>query len=142
MLFRDQYYFLSNMYPVMVEYDGYRYKCVESAFQAQKTDDKLQFVNLDGYKAKKLGRRVQLTTSEWDRVKINIMYRLLLIKFSNPDLAMKLVSTGDVPLIEHNYWHDTFWGVDVRTNTGYNVLGKLLMKIRDKKKGEMACSYH
>ena len=36
MLFRNKYYFLSNMYPCKITYNGLTYTCVEAAFQAQK----------------------------------------------------------------------------------------------------------
>lgn len=37
--------------------------------------------------------------------------------------------TGDAELIEGNNWGDTFWGVC--NGRGENMLGKLLMEIRD-----------
>ena len=33
-------------------------------------------------------------------------------------------------IIEGNYWHDTFWGVDEETGVGENNLGKILMEVR------------
>jgi len=37
-------------------------------------------------------------------------------------------------IIEKNYWGDTLFGVDVRTLKGANMLGKLLMILRQKLK--------
>lgn len=37
--FRDEYFFLSNFYPVEIKLDGIVYPNAESAFQAQKTLD-------------------------------------------------------------------------------------------------------
>lgn len=65
MQFRKEYYFLSNMCPceLGVAIKGYIYKftCVEAAFQAFKCPSRAtEFENIDGYAAKKLGRRVPL----------------------------------------------------------------------------------
>jgi predicted NAD-dependent protein-ADP-ribosyltransferase YbiA (DUF1768 family) len=50
-------------------------------------------------------------------------------KFSrNPELRVKLLNTGDLQLVEGNYWGDTFWGVC--NGKGENHLGKILMRVR------------
>jgi predicted NAD-dependent protein-ADP-ribosyltransferase YbiA (DUF1768 family) len=56
------------------------------------------------------------------------MYELLRIKFSDPEL-MKQLKQVQGEIVEDNYWGDTYWGVF--KGQGTNVLGKLLMKIRD-----------
>lgn len=129
--FRGKYYFLSNFYPSDIEYDGITYTSNEAAFQAQKVldhEEKLRFKNLDPRKAKKLGRRVKLRR-DWDEVKDNYMYEICRAKFTqNPDLAAKLLKTGEEELVEGNTWHDTYWGVC--NGRGKNRLGKILMKVR------------
>lgn len=45
-------------------------------------------------------------------------------------LMQKLMSTGKTQLVEGNNWNDTFWGV--YKGEGENMLGKILMEIRDK----------
>ena len=57
------------------------------------------------------------------------MWKLLKTKFKNPELRALLRGTGDAPLIEGNTWGDTFWGVC--GTKGSNVLGQLLMKLRN-----------
>ena len=108
----------------------YRFNCVESAYQALKCPKRIkEFVKLDGYQAKQLGKTVELR-EDWDSVKIEVMNDLLKQKFSQPDFLNKLQSVkGEI--VEHNFWGDTFWGKCY--GTGKNVLGKLLMKIRDEK---------
>ena len=59
------------------------------------------------------------------------MRKVLEYKFENPELRAKLLDTGDRELIEANTWHDTYWGVDKWSGKGHNMLGKLLMKLRD-----------
>ena len=57
------------------------------------------------------------------------MERILRVKFSSPDLKEKLLSTGDRYLVEGNSWGDVYWGVC--GGKGINMLGKLLMQIRE-----------
>ena len=52
----------------------------------------------------------------------------------NEDLKWRLIGTGDAYLEEGNTWHDTCWGVDAKTGTGQNHLGKILMKVREELK--------
>lgn len=119
------YSFLSNFY----EFNG---TTVEHWFQAAKTATpewaaKILDAPTPGM-AKKLGRQASLRPT-WDYVKLDYMRAFLMVKFSDPVLAQKLLDTGDAILIEGNTWGDTFWG-EVR-GQGYNWLGVLLMQIRN-----------
>lgn len=131
MLFRNNFQFLSNMYPCRVQYKGTEYSCSESAFQAQKCTnsvDKDMFAGFDGKMAKSWGRRVPLR-KDWNEVRIPIMEEIVRAKFvQNPSLAEKLIKV-EGPIQEDNSWHDTFWGVC--NGVGENHLGKILMTIRD-----------
>ena len=134
MYFRKNYAFLSNMYPheIDVDINGtiYHFSCVESAYQAHKCLARVnEFIPLTGLEAKKLGKSVKLD-SHWDEIKVNIMEKLLRIKFSDK-LLLKQLCDIDLDIVEHNCWGDTFWGVSY--GKGQNILGKLLMKIRDEK---------
>ena len=135
--FRGDYYFLSNMYECPVTLDIRTYKCAEAAFQAYKTEwsnEKDQFLGLNGYEARKLGRSVKLRKN-WDKLKDSIMYYVVLHKFiENADLAEKLLATGDEELVEINTWNDTYWGVC--NGKGANRLGHILMAVREFLKGE------
>lgn len=132
-----RYSFLSNFYAADVLYEGLIYKNNEAAFQAQKClslEEKQNFVNLPPNKSKALGRKVRLRP-DWEEVKFGIMEEIVRAKFfQHPELAVKLVSTGDRPLIEGNLWGDTCWGIDARSGKGENNLGKILMKIRNELK--------
>ena len=44
--------------------------------------------------------------------------------------AQSRAEYSDAELIEGNTWHDTFWGVDLKTGEGENHLGKILMALR------------
>ena len=135
MRFRNEYWFLSNMYPCSIWYEGaldgkYIFRSVETIFQMMKCDDdneKEGFELLNGFEAKKRGRRVKLR-DDWNEIKLDVMRDILEVKFSIPDLKNKLMRVND-EIVEDNNWGDRYWG---RCNgIGKNMLGKLLMEIRD-----------
>lgn len=43
----------------------------------------------------------------------------------------QFLSTGDAELVEGNTWNDTWWGVNATTGKGKNMLGRLLMQVRE-----------
>lgn len=135
--FKGKNGFLSNYYECDVLYDGIHYKSAEAAFQAQKCEnpeDRKKFAVLSASESKKLGRRVKLR-SDWGRNKFIIMEQIVKAKFEqNPELAKRLIDTGDAPLLEGNSWGDTTWGVDSKTGIGSNNLGVILMDTRDELK--------
>lgn len=129
--FDGPYSFLSNFYPAEVTWNHMRFPCVENAYQAAKCvnpSDRLAFQTLKPGQAKRVGRTV-LCRSDWDDVKIDIMTNLISQKFTlHPQLKSRLLDTGDMELIEGNYWRDFFWGVC--NGRGENHLGKILMQVR------------
>lgn len=131
--FRGKYSFLSNFYDALVTYEGKTYRSAEAAFQAAKSlddDIRRKFIMLEPYKAKRQGRKIELRP-DWEEVKQKVMYDVLKSKFSNPNLKERLLATGDEFLVEGNTWGDTYWGFDVNKKSGSNVLGVLLMKLRE-----------
>jgi len=131
--FKDEFHFLSNFHTSYILYDGIVWPTVEHAYQAMKTLDENQRMNIleldSPGAAKKYGRTVTLRP-DWDDVKLEIMEELVLEKFeSKADLREKLLATQDAEIVEGNTWGDTFWGVC--NGVGENHLGKILMKIRD-----------
>ena len=126
--------FLSNMYPVQVTVSWGTYTCAEAAFQAAKCvteKDRNLFVNLNGYQAKSLGKKIALRP-DWNDVRIDIMRQVVSSKFSDPTLADKLLKTGEEELVEGNTWGDKIWGCvwDGKSWQGENNLGKILMEVR------------
>lgn len=132
--FRGSNYYLSNFCEVPFVYNGIRYRSVENAFQAAKVFDKdtqLKMAQVSPSDAKYMGRRVSLRP-DWEDVKEGIMKDIVRCKFEqHPDLADKLVSTGNCVLTEGNTWNDRYWGVDLRTGRGANHLGQILMELRE-----------
>lgn len=77
-------------------------------------------------------RESGILADDWDERRVDTMTGLLVQKFRHPILAKRLLDTGDKILVEGNDWDDTFWGVDTNSRKGRNILGRLLMNIREK----------
>lgn len=137
--FHGDYKGLSNFAAALVHYGGRPYPSVEHGFVAAKSFDikfqekisKLKSTQV-GY-AKKLGREIKIR-EDWDEARIPIMKQLLIQKFTINNYNELLLSTGDLELIEGNFWHDNFWGdcmcKQCKEIKGQNNLGKILMELR------------
>jgi ribA/ribD-fused uncharacterized protein len=105
---------------------------VEHHYQAAKTDDPVWAASIltapTPLQAKRLGRKAPMRPT-WEEEKVAVMLALLRVKFLWPDLAQKLIDTGDAYLVEGNTWGDHFWGVC--NGKGQNHLGHLLMQVRE-----------
>ena len=137
--FHGKHAYLSNFHPSPITFKGIVYPTVEHAFQAAKSDDPetrrtIAAKDTPG-KAKRAGGRGGIVKdfdfAAWEAKKIGTMEHLCRLKFEDPDFRKFLESTGDQELQEGNNWNDTFWGVSLRTGKGRNILGKILMRIRD-----------
>lgn len=130
--FSGQYDFLSNFHSSPVLYDGVQYPTAEHAYQAAKTTDHNRRLYIAGLstpgQAKRAGQFVILR-EQWDEIKLGVMLKILREKFKDPKLRKALITTGDVMLVEGNYWGDIYWGVC--DGKGANHLGKLLMQVRE-----------
>lgn len=137
--FKGRYGFLSNFHvaPVWVANQfGVRltYASAEHAYQCMKAVD----VKSHDYvmsaptprDAKRRGNSIacRVTPQGWEIDRVEVMEAVLLAKFENDDLMHALLGTGDAYLVDGNNRGDTFWGVD---GEGRNILGGLLMQIRD-----------
>lgn len=122
---------LSNFW---VERDGLT---LEHRFQALKTNDLAQKLKIlrcsTPGEAKKRGKNRALCylRPDWDEVKRDLMWDLLIKKFlGNPFAASYLLATGEALIQEKNTWNDRIWGVNLQ-NQGQNLLGMGLMYVRD-----------
>lgn len=129
---------MSNFYAQDMMFDGDKYPTSEHAFQAAKCvnrADKEKIITAQTpASAKKIGGQVKLR-SDWEQVKDSIMEDVLKAKFSDERLRELLNQTKGYELIEGNWWHDQYWGTcscELHNSIpGKNMLGKLLMKVRD-----------
>lgn len=134
--FKDEYRWLSNFWPVLINVEGITYHHVEGAYMAMKTTNIEErrdiALMINPGMAKRAGKQVTLRP-DWDKMKVRVMYNLLKLKFApGSDLASKLLATENALLIEGNAWNDTFWGVC--KGQGQNRLGLLLMRVRNELK--------
>lgn len=135
----------SNFHLCRFDYEGKTWPSSEHAFQAMKfstddatEDDKKQAVKIQyastPTSAKKLGAQRGgpcRLRPDWEEVKVNLMREILFAKFSqNEDLKNVLSSTGVRELREHTP-RDKFWGDGGKKGNGKNMLGKLLMAVRE-----------
>lgn len=140
--FQGEYRFLSNFWKTTVVFEDLTYYSTEAAFQAAKTTDLMKRLEFVMHTDKDTGKTVMTTASQtktmgklvrlrddWDDVKLDVMYRVNMYKYTHDDLLRrKLFNTGMRELIEGNEWQDTYWGVC--NDFGDNHLGKILMRVR------------
>ena len=135
--FKDEYRWLINFVPVEVMFEGAWYKSTENAYQAAKSLDpewrKFCQESTSG-QAKRKSKTIMIR-EDWKKVRVKVMKDLLTQKFNSEPYKTKLLQTGELYIIEGNMWKDKFWGVCLESGEGKNVLGHLIMIIREKLNG-------
>lgn len=140
--------------PNGIEYQEHHFRNSEAAFQWTKfflaakenqREDLLldpemnQFFESNGEEAfrlrQKLDRKYKgIYSKNWlQGLRDKVMWEILVAKFQqNPDFANSLLATTPYYLLEHNEkeGRDTYWSDD-HTGKGLNMLGKMLMALRD-----------
>lgn len=134
--FKGAYRWLSNFTGCDIVLDGVTYRSVEHAYMSAKSDDpnwkKFCAETPSPAVVKKASRTIPLVEN-WNDKKLDVMKECLEQKFSKEPFKTLLKDTGNVELIEGNWWGDTFWGVNLNTGEGQNILGRMIMSIRDNK---------
>lgn len=144
-IFTGEYRMLDNFAPTPVKVDigfGERvYQTSEHAFAAAKAAERTDHDLVAGAPnpgiAKGIGRSIPLR-EDWEEVKYDVMWRVLIAKFRQHPKAFEILqSTGTRKIYEGNSWNDDTWGV-IKKGTyrhykwhGRNALGEMLMEIRD-----------
>ena len=130
--FQDEYRWLSNFWPCNVFYDHVLYPTVENAYQAAKfpVENRQIFTYCSPFQAKKISHKAILSP-DWHTKKIIIMFELLLQKYHKEPFSGWLLATGTQLIQEGNYHGDDFWGIDLKKGSGNNLLGIMIMCIRD-----------
>lgn len=129
-------YELSNSFNYSFKLDGFQWENGESYFQAMKQKDNIEvfYKILNNQKPKecfKLGNNYKVDIEKWNKIKIHIMKKMLLEKFSNSIfLKNKLLETQNKKLIKIHK-KDEFWGYNLITKKGLNIYGKLLEEVRN-----------
>lgn len=131
----------SNFAAFPIRIEGRVYPTSEHYFQAQKfaPTDEAHAEAIRNEKspmiAARMGRdRKKKLRRDWESVKDNVMREAVRAKFEqHENLWQLLLSTGDAKLIEHTS-NDSYWG-DGGDGSGKNMLGRILMEIREELRG-------
>ena len=133
--FQKDFRWLSNFEPVKIEYKGITYPSVEAAYMSAKSTD-AEWKNFctdpqnSPGKIKRKSKALKKMIENWDSEKLIVMRECVTIKFKKEPFRTKLLQTGTAYIQEGNRWGDKFWGVCLKTNSGRNELGKMIMEIR------------
>lgn len=138
--------FASTPVTVDIGFGIQTYRTSEHAFAAAKASTQTGHYRIAGAidpgMAKMLGRKTKMR-ADWENVKADVMWRVLLAKFAQHPLATDiLMATGDSRIYEGNTWYDQVWGVTEEFTgkkaakgsgvwVGQNILGEMLMEIRE-----------
>lgn len=106
--FKDDYYFLSNFYPVKIVYKGVEFASVEHAYMSEKSDDEewKKFCSDSSNspsKVKKYSKHIELKDN-WNDIKLQVMEDCLRLKFNQEPFKTMLIETGKHYLQEGNDW--------------------------------------
>lgn len=138
----------------MVDTDGKVYNCCEQYMMFKKAElfndkeiaEKI-LAEEDPSNQQKLGRQIRgFIPEKWDKNKIGIVWYGNYLKFTqHEDLRKRLLATEDRIMAEASPY-DLIWGIGFRVNDdlaldqknwkGKNLLGKILMSVRDSLKFE------
>jgi ribA/ribD-fused uncharacterized protein len=136
----DDYGAFSNFAPYPITLDGKRWPTSEHYFQAQKFEDPTVREAIRRVKspmeAARTGRdRKHRLRRDWDSARVGIMREALRAKFTqHEDVRELLLSTGDATIVEHTE-RDDYWG-EGGDGSGANMLGRLLMELREELRGD------
>ena len=135
------YGFLSNLFKAPVSFEGKKFRSSEEAYQYGKPVEKevAEWIVSAPHQRQVAQAAHSLLpydiVPDWNKIKVERMRRVVEAKFAqNKELKQKLLDTGDNILLEDSPT-DKFWGIGAKGD-GENVLGKLLMELREKLKKE------
>lgn len=150
--------FLSNFYVSTFFHNGIMFRTTEKAIMYRKAmlfgDRVIADRILKTYHpidAKRLGRKVRnFNEAIWELNKLEIFREVILDKFSNKYLKIRLLDTGDRILAEASPT-DKIWGIGLDENhedafnpskwKGKNLLGQVLMDVRSELKSREENSF-
>lgn len=137
--------FLSNLHPASFVMRGIKFNCAEQAYQFYRAAcvNNLEVSQAvlkcaDPQDIREKGNKIE-PNHNWDLQKDEKMKMIILNKFTqNRDLALKLIATGNIRLIEAT--RCPYWGAGLTLSSrdwgkgffpGQNKLGEIIMQVRD-----------
>ena len=133
--FKGEYSWLSNFATASIQSGDFLFPSVEHAYMSEKSDSKewklfcTNDANSPGA-VKKASYHEKLVDG-WHEKKVGIMRQFLIQKFNQEPYKTLLIKTGSNYISEGNWWDDCFWGICLKLNSGENMLGRLIMEIRE-----------
>ncbi len=133
-----KYFFLSNFYLAPIRLQGRVFASTEHYYQWSKfakTDPEyaeLIIAAITCTETKRLARsKDHQMDPKWDENKAKIMKEALEAKFSDhPRLRDQLIATGDA-ILHEDAKDDYIWGIGTKQRSGQDLLGRLLMEVRE-----------
>lgn len=129
--------FLDLRHPSPVRFQGRTFPSAENAYQSTRFKDPTmieKFRYMGASTAAYRGAAYRTTVPDWNNMKRDFLYSVLLAKFSEKNMSELLKSTGDRPIKIVNYRHENDLGTcgcpKCSDKTG-NAMGLLLEQIRD-----------
>jgi len=146
--FRGKYFFLCNFYERSIVMHGITFPSTEHAYMWSKTliqseKDAILACKTPAQARLQGGPGMTTLRPGWEEeLKFPTMRDVVGCKFDqHPDLARRLLDTGESMIIEGNWWHDNYWG-DCRCGknskcepTGRNHLGQIHEFHRERLRG-------
>lgn len=134
----DEFGWMSNFHRQEQVVDGVTYPTNEHYYQSQKAQSSkvrawirkapTPFLAMRAGRSLRPGREMR---GDWENIKVDIMLKGLRAKFKGSlSLRAKLLATGDA-IIHEDSPTDKFWG-----KKGQDMLGKLLMQVREELRNE------
>jgi len=138
----------SQWYSHTMSIDGVIYNCCEQYMMAEKArlfgdTEALEKIMAsdDPRQQKAIGRTVKnFNPHMWNHVCRDVVFKANLNKFSDPDLKLILMNTGDREIVEASPY-DKIWGIGLGENDpraedksqwqGTNWLGEAIMQVRE-----------
>jgi ribA/ribD-fused uncharacterized protein len=127
---------LANCSPHTINMHGCSWPTAEHLFQAERFPFDCELRRqirhaATAREAKRIAHQnIGETRKDWQLVRGEVMRQVVLAKFTqNEEAARGLLSTHDLEIVE-NSPDETFWGCGPKGD-GQNVLGKILMEVRE-----------
>ena len=132
----DKYGCFSNFSHYDFELDGKIWATSEHYFQAQKFcgteyEERIR-LHKNPMEAARMGRNRNLPLREdWEKVKDDIMRKAVFEKFTQNKLIRDILLSTGKEISDEKTMDDYYWGCG-KNGTGKNMLGKILMEVRQK----------
>ena len=128
----------SNFYPCDIHVFGRDFNSVEHAYQYRQAIFHEDFECAEDIKraknasaAKRVSKQISKKHEGWLEKRVEVMIEVLKAKAEVPQFREALLATGQAELVEYVESREAFWGVGFGYTGGVNMLGKLLMALRE-----------